>query len=64
MAVGAVGRYRRRLNKLFAFLGRYMHQQEPYMARKTMRELMGLANATNEILEEEKREFNTARNPD
>ncbi len=64
LAVGPVGRYRRRLAKLYAFLGRYMHQSEHHMGFKTVRQLMLLANATRDILEEEKEQFDTLRSPD
>lgn len=64
IAVGSVRRYRRRIFKLIAFIGRYAHQQKPALLFDTTRELMELAYATNEILEEEKKQFDTGREPD
>jgi hypothetical protein len=48
-----------RLNRLFAFLGRYAHQQVPDLLGMTVSELRLLAKCTAEILEDERKAANT-----
>lgn len=64
VATGPGAQHRRAIAKLYSFLGRYMHQQVSDMERLTMRDLSLLADSTREILEDEKKQFDTLRSPD
>jgi len=49
--------HQRRLFQVFAFLGRYAHQQIPSLLERTMSELAILSEEIAQIMADEKRQF-------
>jgi hypothetical protein len=54
MAQVEPGERERQIYRLFAFLGRYAHQDMASMWNATVRDLHGIAQQTNELIKEER----------